>query len=50
MLNSRKDVETIDGKEEERRWSQKKESTIRNNTSAVEDVRATSAATIREKI
>ena len=48
MLNSRKDVETIDGKEEERRWSQKKESTIGNNTSASADVRATSVAAIWE--
>ena len=39
---------TVDGKEEERRLSQKKESTIGKNTSADEDVRATSAAVIWE--
>ena len=39
----------LDEKEEERRWSQKKESTIENNTSAVADVRATNAAAIWEK-
>ena len=43
------DAETIDKKEEERRWSQKKESTIGNNTSAVAEVRATSAAAIWEQ-
>lgn len=48
VFDSWKDVETVDEKEEERRWSQKKESTIENKTSVVADVRAASAAAMWE--